>query len=75
MGYASRITRAANRGAKANKVFENLENEFLTAAQEAREVHDELQVEIERLLDLQKSAETLGVRNQQRAARVRETFL
>ena len=75
MSYAKRVTRAQARGAKASKVFEDLEVEFLTAAQEAREVHDELQVEIDRLVALQEQAMNTGLHNEQRAVRVRETLL
>lgn len=75
MSYAKRVTRAQARGAKASKVFEDLEGEFLTAAQEAREVHDELQVEIDRLVELQEKALNTGLHNQERAQRVRETLL
>jgi hypothetical protein len=56
-------------------VFENLENEFLAAAREAREVHDELQVEIDALRKLQEQAADTGKYNEARAVRVRETLL
>jgi broad-specificity NMP kinase len=75
MSYAKRVTRAQARGTKASKVFEDLEAEFLTASQEAREVHDELQVEIDHLVRLQEEAMNVGLQNQHRAARVRETLL
>lgn len=75
MSYAKRVIRAQARGAKASKVFEDLENEFLVASTEAREVHDEIQVEIDRLVELQEAALNAGLANAARAQRVRETFL
>lgn len=75
MSYAKRVTRAQSRGAKASKVFEDLETEFLSAAGEAHEVWEELQVEIDRLVELQHEAQTIGASNEARARRVRETFL
>lgn len=75
MSYAKRLTRAQARAAKATKVFEQLESDFLTASQEAREVHDEIQVQIDMLAQLRDEALNSGLHNQQRAERVRETFL
>lgn len=75
MSYAKRLAAASKRSARATSVFEKLENEYLTAAREQREVHDELQVEIDALVRLQEQAMNEGLHNEQRAVRVRETFL
>lgn len=73
--YTKRLAKAATTSARAQAVFSNLENEFLAASREQREVHDELQVEIDRLVELQEQALNQGLHNEQRAQRVRELFL
>lgn len=75
MSYEKRITATQKKAAKAVAVFESLEATFLEASREQREVHDELQVEIDRLVELQEQALNAGLHNAQRATRVRELFL
>lgn len=75
MGYSQRLQRAENQAAKANRVFEKLEGQYLEASREQREVYDELQVEIDHLRELQERAANQGLANEARAKKVRETFL
>lgn len=75
MGYQKRLEKAENTAARANRLFEKLEAEYLTASREQLEVYDELQVEIDRLRELQERAANHGLANEARAQKVRETFL
>jgi hypothetical protein len=75
MSYAKRLDAAGRRAAKASKAFERLEGEYLAAAQEQREVYDELTVELEMIEKLRETAFNAGLANEARAQRVRETFL
>lgn len=75
MSYTKRLSAAENRAAKATRIFEKLEAEYLAVAQEARELHDELQVEIDHLARLRDAALNAGLKNEDRAVKVRETFL
>lgn len=75
MSYQKRLQRAENTAARATRVFEKLEAEYLLASQEQREVYNELQVEIDHLRELQERAANQGLANAARAEKVRETFL
>ena len=75
MSYTKRLSVAENRAAKATRIFEKLEAEYLAVAQETRELHDELQAEIDHLIELRDAAMNTGLKNQERAVKVRETFL
>lgn len=75
MSYIKRLQSAENRAAKASRVFEKLEAEYLGAANDLLEVYDELTVEIQRLEDLRERAFNHGAANEARAVKVRETFL
>lgn len=75
MSYSKRLAAASNRAAKATRAFEKLEEELLAASRDQREVHDELQVEIDRLTELQEQAQNQGLLNAARAQKIRETFL
>jgi len=75
MGYQKRLEKAENTAARANRLFEKLEAEYLTASREQREVYDELTVEIQRLEEVRERAFNHGLANEARAKKVRETFL
>lgn len=75
MSYTKRLAAASTRAAKALRTFEKLEEELLAASRDQREVYDELQVEIDRLVDLQEQAQNQGLLNAARAQKIRETFL
>lgn len=75
MGYMNRLQKAENQAAKATRVFEKLEAEYLAASNAQREVYDELTVEIQRLEELRERAFNHGAANEARAVKVRETFL
>lgn len=73
--FEKRLESTARQTDKAVKTFLRLEADFIAAAQADRELHDEIQVEIDRLQDIQKVAQGRGLYNQVRAERVRELFL
>ena len=75
MSYSKRLAAASNRAAKATRTFEKLEEELLAASRDQREVYDELQVEIDRLVELREQAQNAGLLNAARAQKIRETFL
>lgn len=74
-GYKKRLDLAESQSTKAQDIFEKLEGQFLGAAQEQRQVHDDIEVEIERLVALRDQALNAGLKNQERAQRVRDLFL
>jgi len=75
MSFQKRLQRAENTAARATRMFEKLEAEYLLASREQREVYDELTVEIQRLEEVRERAFNHGLANEARAQKVRETFL
>jgi hypothetical protein len=75
MSFEKRLSHNQRQTDKAVKVFAALEAEFARASADDREVHDEIQAEIDRLVALQEQALNRGLHNAERAKRVRELFL
>ena len=75
MQFAKRVDAAKRRQARAASVFDKLAKEFEATSVEQREVYDEIQVEIDRLVSLQEEAMNSGLRATEQAKRVRDLVI